>query len=650
MLFCPDLSGQDMRLGMTKDEFINLFGKPDKDVRLDEDGSQHTMLFYGDDSFGFVADQLWSISVISQNFPLYLCNPEGIMVGDQFSSLTKNTDCKFELYSSDNKLETLRYAGDLGNAELFLLVSQNVIIGFTMSLKITEDFSQIREFKAFFDSSYNPVADRPDNSLWPARIKVLWRQMALLPSTDKTSVTCCIPFIPELNVWASYSGKACPAVSRRLVITKYLDGSNIYKQNIVSIVPKADSVPGEGFSGLIVYNNVNTMSCSAWECYENGLLVYSRYPENGTPGEKARFRLGKKVIYTGGSDAISNDDWLIIAANRMDITSSYPESFSNGRTEDNVKAEKGHFTYISKVNPVFKQFENHTLAQTGNLPDKGDTLLAQNSSEVPVSGEPEVSGDPEISGVEEEELPAFLGKTDNLSRIVTLVNDPIKTNFEEKKEKTVLICENSDFCEYTIKMDDGLMTSVNPGRTELPNDEYATGIRYQWFRGKAISNINIKFPYALPVASLTNVKLINDSREKHRSFAVIIKIGEPVFAMRGGRVCKVDDEHSVLICHKDGTFAAYMNVDDICVVPGNEVIPGENIGKCGGGKLSISIFYLDANKIKGDSGYFYTHITPYIRTVSGDVKLETHTEYVSLTDTDIIIREMNSIQKKKYAK
>jgi len=100
----------------------------------------------------------------------------------------------------------------------------------------------------------------------------------------------------------------------------------------------------------------------------------------------------------------------------------------------------------------------------------------------------------------------------------------------------------------------------------------------------------------------------------------------------------------------DGTFAAYMNVDDVSVLPGDYVQPGEIIGVSGGGKISISIFYLDANKIGSDYALLYTHLTPYIKTENGDVKLETGVEYVSVVDQDIITREMSASAKKKYLK
>ena len=249
------------------------------------------------------------------------------------------------------------------------------------------------------------------------------------------------------------------------------------------------------------------------------------------------------------------------------------------------------------------------------------------------------------------------GRADNLSGIVRLKGfPPVRLAYERRAKQNgqgdelILTCENSDFCDYSIKSSSGTTITVYPGKTDISRNDDGTWQRYIWFRGKAISGIDVKYPYVLPVEPETEVVLLNDQREKQLSFAVVMKQFAPVFAMRRGRVCKTSYDNSVLVWHDDGTFAAYMNVQDARVFPGDFVETGEMIGSCGYGTLSISIFYLDSNKIQSNSADSYTHITPYILTETGAVKLETGAKYVSYIDTDIITWEMRPSEKKKYLK
>ena len=256
--------------------------------------------------------------------------------------------------------------------------------------------------------------------------------------------------------------------------------------------------------------------------------------------------------------------------------------------------------------------------------------------------------------VADEPLPEYFGKTDNLSSIIRPKEAPISLRQEKMdkdknsdKDVKAVMCESTDYCDCTIKISDLLYTAKS-GTCQLCTARGS--FKYSWRRGKAVSGLDVRFPYALPVAPGTKVKLISDPREKHRSYAVLAEIGEPVFAMRAGVVCSTEDEGSILVYHKDGTFAAYMNVDDRCVLPGDRVKAGDGIGKCGSGRLSISIFYLDKNILSVCNKYPYTHLSPYFRTTDGDVKLSPGTEYVSFIDDELIMKEMSKGQKKRYLK
>jgi len=668
MLICPEMTAQEARLNMTVDECIQSFGEPDNKMFWDAEDGRTGYMFYGNDYFSFVDNRLHSINVMSDHFSLVADPPYVITVGDSFLPFRLTADSMFELISSDGNSEVYKYKGSEGsNAGKYISVLDDVVISYTVTGNMDDSFRK-REFLAFLESAYNPVAEIPENSLWPARMGLLWNQSSQRLSRDKTKAICCIPFVGEYNAKARYSGEDSPEVGRRLVVTKFLDGSELFKQSIVSVVPKAGLSPGDEFSGLIVYNNVNTASSFAWDIYENGLLVYSKFPSNISEDDfsqtNADLRLNRKLYYAGGPDAITEYDWLIVSANRMDVTKAFPGSFAPGRTEEKIKAEKAKYSFSSEINPEYLMMLESREQNMGMV---GDELQDGNQAEDDIAlqenEQTEPGGDSPMESMEEhiaeelEETPSYVGDVNNLRRIVNLKNSPVElehvtrqSQLRNQESRQVLACTNTDFCDYTIRIVNGLTHRVAPGRTEITSTDVRGSFRYYWFRGKVLSDVDVKFPYALPVASGTRIQLIDDPREEYRSYAVIMKTGDTVRSMRGGRVCKTDDRNSVLICHKDGTFAAYMNVDDVCVFPGDRVNTGDSIGVCGGGKLSISIFYLDPNKISSKTGSAYTHITPYIRTENGDVKLIPGIGYVSLTDSDIITKEMGALEKRQYLK
>jgi len=646
ILSVQDVFSQEVKMNMTRDEFVSVFGSPSHETFYDTDDTGRTyMLFYGDDFFSFTKDRLTLLNVMSEGFALSVNNSASITVGDRFSEICQNTECRFEQVVSYGKYDNYHCTIEDGKIDVQLYVSEDIVKNFTVEKK-SPDGSVSREFRAFFESVFQPVSEVPENSLWPAGIDPLWKQAAYMVSKDKGSITCCVPFVPELNTSAKYSGEDCPDIGRRLVITKLLDDSSRFKQSVVSVVPKAGLSAGDEFTGLVVYNNVNTGSCFAWECYEGGRLVYSKFPSQNAQAAVSSLNIGlrltHKLYYAGGGGVISDSDWAFITANRTDVTQAYSQLFPPGRTQESVMAEKRKYSFISVLNPEFSMEEEQ---------EEMGREVAFQEQDMPESRE--------VSPADTVPLPTYFGKADNLSAILRLSQSPLTLDYETreskmepKEDKTVVICTNIDYCPYTIKTDDGKIIRVNPGKKDMDNGHWnpQRSFRYYYFRGNAISNVDYKFPYALPVASGTKVTLIPDERERYRSFAVLMNVGDPVYAMRGGRVCLTDDERSVLICHEDGTFAAYMNVDDACVSAGGYVHPGDRIGICGGGKLSVSIFYLDANKLGGTYGSNYTHLTPYIRTAGGDVKLETGVEYISVIDADIITKEMGALQKKKYLK
>lgn len=241
--------------------------------------------------------------------------------------------------------------------------------------------------------------------------------------------------------------------------------------------------------------------------------------------------------------------------------------------------------------------------------------------------------------------------------LVKVTPETIISGYDYPDDKRVeFYYENKDYCNYYLIRENDDSYILRPGKNVIqrfdrttPSATLKQAGRYIPLKGVPVNDLNPAFPYALPVKAGTQVKLLPDKREKVRSYVVLMKPGDPVCAMRGGKVCKNEKDGTVLVSHKDGTFAAYANLDEVSVTEGDGLLPGDEIGICGDNRLTISVFMLDANKIEGKK-YPYTHMTPYFRTSGGDSKLKVDTLYTAAIDPELISMDMGKAAKKKYLK
>ncbi|MBR1869182.1 MAG: peptidoglycan DD-metalloendopeptidase family protein [Bacteroidales bacterium] len=226
-----------------------------------------------------------------------------------------------------------------------------------------------------------------------------------------------------------------------------------------------------------------------------------------------------------------------------------------------------------------------------------------------------------------------------------------------EKREYVLNYENKDFCDYYVTRQDALSAIARPGNSLIfktdnhdeVNNFLRTSTGYRYYKGSPVSKFNPAFPYALPVRDGAAVRMIQDKRQPVRSYAFLIREGEPVYAMRSGKVCLCDDPRCLLVYHKDGTFAAYIGFESTSVGEGLSVRTGDEIGTCGKSRLCVSFFFLDPNKLDGKV-YPYTHFTPYVRTSEGDVKLPLQQDVTAVVDADIISMDMGKAARKKFIK
>lgn len=217
---------------------------------------------------------------------------------------------------------------------------------------------------------------------------------------------------------------------------------------------------------------------------------------------------------------------------------------------------------------------------------------------------------------------------------------------------------NTDYSPYYIWRNDGTAHVINKGRTVVEyfrgNSVARTpkGGSYSYFRGKFPKEFNPNTVYALPVKPGKEVSWMVDPRERSRTFVFMVNYRDTVYASRGGVVCKTDYHSGLLLYHRDDTFAAYLNLSQLLVVPGEEVQIGEPIGLASHSGVALSVFFLDENLfVKGKpAGYAYTHFSPVFRTCKGDVKLEPETKYSGIIDEPLIMQDMTKSEQKRYLK
>jgi hypothetical protein len=248
-----------------------------------------------------------------------------------------------------------------------------------------------------------------------------------------------------------------------------------------------------------------------------------------------------------------------------------------------------------------------------------------------------------------------------------------------------LVYANKDYCDYYIVCTNGTITDVYPGfnviqrlsRYSSVYDKYRNMARYKYtfYKGRFPDKLNPDFIYALPIrqGDSTNyiIKDINNYIDSNKVSILVfsIKSLDTIYAARSGIVC-LDNPRgldltrtkaiktSILIYHRDYSFAQYSELSKILVKPGEKVKVGQAIGcasKANADKeysqLLFSIFFLDKNKFNEAKESKYTNILPVFHTQNkGDIKPEEKQTYISELTDEIQTQEMSKKEKKKFEK
>lgn len=249
----------------------------------------------------------------------------------------------------------------------------------------------------------------------------------------------------------------------------------------------------------------------------------------------------------------------------------------------------------------------------------------------------------------------------SLRKLLEIPDRVIESKWEQDTQgATELNYYNADFCDYYLFRESDRSYNLTCGKNTIfriekdskAENPFKNSSRYMFFRGQFPKDFQISTPYAFPVKDGQKIEWQIDLREQSKTMNFRANQGDTIYATRKGIACTTAHPQQVLIYHPDCTFAAYLQLQENFIYPGQEVQTGQPIGTAGAIGLPISYFFLDKNKFTthAPTGYPFSHFTPVFRTDKGDIKPEEKTLYQAVVNDDLITREMNKRETKKYLK
>ncbi len=252
------------------------------------------------------------------------------------------------------------------------------------------------------------------------------------------------------------------------------------------------------------------------------------------------------------------------------------------------------------------------------------------------------------------------GECQSLKLILSIPFNTIESKWENypmQKGTTCLNYYNHDKCPYYLYREFDRSYKLNPGKNTIfiqrqgDQNPFKQGTYYDCYKGYFPKELDLGIVYSFPFKS-GNIEWRKDTREHATTFHFKAPASDTLYASRGGVVCKTTSSGVLLIHHIDGTFAGYFNLAVPLVNFGEKVKVGDPIALANYGGISLTIFFLDKNLFAGGkpSGYCYTHISPFFRTVEGDIRLNSEGSSIPLIDDDLIMQDMSKSERKKYLK
>ena len=253
---------------------------------------------------------------------------------------------------------------------------------------------------------------------------------------------------------------------------------------------------------------------------------------------------------------------------------------------------------------------------------------------------------------------------------------PVQGKWETVGKNVELNYHNSDYCDYYLLSSRNKELWLRTGNNNLlripkehaakyRNDPSFLPSTFITFKGYFPDKLNPDFLYSLPVKTGDSVQYQIDIKKHSLTYLFTMNALDTVYAVRGGVVCKNNDQGlldkektletkgALLIYHADCTFALYDNLLLKFVREGENIKVGQPVGILSTKKpLSIAFFFLDKNKFADGNrrGVPHSHFNPIFHTTTGNIKLKENITYTNEWSDELITQEMSKAEKKKYEK
>ena len=238
--------------------------------------------------------------------------------------------------------------------------------------------------------------------------------------------------------------------------------------------------------------------------------------------------------------------------------------------------------------------------------------------------------------------------------------------------------------KFIVNANNGILCKLRPIDK---NKSIIYSYKYTFYRGIPNPKYDPEFVYLLPFKNntsiearfLTNIdaKYFDKQEPKNwKSFQFICTKADSICSARKGIVVNVVDNYavdttksysyssqrnSIMIEHKDGTFAKYEGFDSksIFVKLGDLVLPNQPLGKLvqydksGVYQLRFTIDYLFENSSEKENTiqrFSYANIDPNFQTSEGIVKLASRKIYTTKISEELVLKELTKSELKKLKK
>jgi len=234
-----------------------------------------------------------------------------------------------------------------------------------------------------------------------------------------------------------------------------------------------------------------------------------------------------------------------------------------------------------------------------------------------------------------------------------------------------IILNFTDLRGYTLNAANPFKKAIRTGKSNLfklrkiAGESGSSGYSWYFYKGDPNAKLNLDYIYTLPVKSNDSIRFRISKGHLYGMSFNMKHANDTVYAARAGVVCNNDlydsstknsqKKEIITVYHKDGSFSTYAGYNTPLTEEGKYIEVGQPIAIIKPNDknqkwLHFSIYFLDKNKLKEQTG-LYSALIPTFRTANmGDTKLDEKMAYVATITDDLKTQDMSKKEKEKYFK